>query len=100
MAATFALKAFFDGIGKTHVHLVSAVWMNALNVVLCILLIFGNVTLGIPKLGIAGAGLAGFIATYVGLFIMLGYAMRPEYRARFAPFTAQKLEAGWISRPG
>src|SRR5882724_2438476 len=27
MGATFALKAFFDGIGKTHVHLVSAVIM-------------------------------------------------------------------------
>src|SRR5262249_10935906 len=28
MATTFAFKAFFDGIGKTHVHLVSAVVMN------------------------------------------------------------------------
>src|SRR5262245_38597990 len=39
MAATFALKAFFDGIGKTHVHLVSAVAMNILNIVLCMILI-------------------------------------------------------------
>ena len=33
MATTFAFKAFFDGIGKTHVHLVSAMVMNVLNVV-------------------------------------------------------------------
>src|SRR4051812_31372172 len=35
MAATFAFKAFFDGLGKTRVHLVSAIVMNVLNVVLC-----------------------------------------------------------------
>jgi putative MATE family efflux protein len=84
MVTTFAFKAFFDGIGKTHVHLVSAVVMNALNVVLCMLLIFGNAALGIPKMGIAGAGLAGCIATYVGLAIMIGYALKREYRSRFS----------------
>jgi putative MATE family efflux protein len=78
MAVTFAFKAFFDGIGKTHVHLVSAVVMNVLNVVLCYALIFGN--LGAPRMGVAGAGLAGVISTYVGLAIMVGYALLPEYR--------------------
>lgn len=92
MVATFAFKAFFDGIGKTHIHLVSAVVMNALNIVLCLLLIFGNDALGIPKMGIAGAGLAGCIATYVGLFIMVGYALKPEYRARFTPFKKSQLD--------
>lgn len=94
MAATFALKAFFDGIGKTHVHLVSAVVMNAINIVLCLLFIFGNSALGIPKMGIAGAGVAGFVSTWVGLLIMVGYAMLPEYRKRFAPFRLKKLEKG------
>jgi Na+-driven multidrug efflux pump len=94
MATTFAFKAFFDGIGKTHVHLVSAIVMNALNVVLCWLLIFGNAALGLPKMGIAGAGVAGFISTYVGLFIMVGFALLPEYRGRFHPFSAKKLDAG------
>ncbi|EYF05430.1 MATE family efflux transporter [Chondromyces apiculatus] len=87
MAATFALKAFFDGLGKTHIHLVSAVVMNALNIVLCLLLIFGNATLGIPKYGIAGAGMAGFISTYVGLAIMIAYALLPEYRRLYRPFS-------------
>jgi multidrug resistance protein, MATE family len=96
MATTFAFKAFFDGIGKTHVHLVSAVVMNALNVVLCLLLIFGSGALGIPKMGIAGAGLAGFISTYVGLFIMVGYALLPDYRGLFHPFSAKKLDRGLI----
>jgi MATE family multidrug resistance protein len=78
MAVTFAFKAFFDGIGKTHVHLVSAVVMNVLNVALCYAFIFGN--FGAPRMGVEGAGLAGAISTYVGLFIMIGYALLPEYR--------------------
>lgn len=91
MATTFAFKAFFDGIGKTHVHLVSAVVMNALNIVLCVIFIFGNDTLGAPRMGIAGAGLAGFVSTYVGLAILVGYALHPNYRKRFHPFSAKKL---------
>jgi MATE family multidrug resistance protein len=94
MAVTFAFKAFFDGIGKTHIHLVSAVAMNVLNVVLCILLIFGTPSLGIPKMGIAGAGLAGVVSTYVGLGIMVGYALKREYRSKFDPFSRKKLDRG------
>jgi multidrug resistance protein, MATE family len=78
MAVTFAFKAFFDGIGKTHVHLVSAVVMNVLNVVLCYTFIFGN--FGAPRMGVAGAGLAAAVSTYVGLFIMIGYALLPSVR--------------------
>jgi len=91
MAMTFAFKAFFDGIGKTHVHLVSALVMNAINIGLCLILVFGNQTLGVAKMGIAGAGLAGVVSTYVGLAIMIGYAMKREYRERFAPFSLKKL---------
>ena len=78
MAVTFAFKAFFDGIGKTHVHLVSAVVMNVINVALCYAFIFGN--FGAPRMGVAGAGFAGAVSTYIGLFIMIGYASLPEYR--------------------
>lgn len=91
MAATFAFKAFFDGLGKTHVHLFSAVVMNALNIVLCLLLIFGNETLGLPKMGIAGAGIAGFVSTYVGLAIMIAFALHPYYRKQFHPFSFKNL---------
>jgi putative MATE family efflux protein len=78
MAVTFAFKAFFDGIGKTHVHLVSAVVMNVLNIVLCYTLIFGHG--GFPRMGVEGAGLAGAISTYVGLAIMIVYSLLPQYR--------------------
>src|SRR5262249_4929341 len=88
---TFAFKAFFDGIGRTQVHLVSAVIMNILNVVLCYALIFGH--FGAPRMGVAGAGLAAAISTYVGLFIMVGYALLPRYQG-FRLFDFRRFSKG------
>ncbi len=61
MAMTAAYKSFFDGIGKTHLHLWAAIMMNIFNAVLCWMLIFGN--LGAPKLGIEDADIAAAIAS-------------------------------------
>src|SRR6185503_10886277 len=61
MAVTFAFKAFFDGIGKTYVHLVSSIVMNAFNVLVGYALVFGN--LGAPRMGVASAGLAGTLSS-------------------------------------
>ena len=71
-----AIKAFFDGIGKTWVHLVSALVMNVLNIFFCWLLIFGE--MGAPRLGAEGAGVAGFIATWIGFGIMIVFAARHQ----------------------
>jgi putative MATE family efflux protein len=80
MSATMSIKAFFDGIGKTHVHLVAALVMNVFNVAMCWIFIFGH--LGAPAMGAPGAGLAAFIATWIGLAIMVMYAwlVRREYQ--------------------
>ncbi len=78
MAMTQAIKAFFDGVGKTHVHLVAAVVMNVFNVLFCWMFIFGH--LGAPRLGAPGAGVSGFIATWIGLGIMILYASRERHR--------------------
>jgi Na+-driven multidrug efflux pump len=76
-----AIKAFFDGVGRTHVHLVAAIVMNAFNVFFCWLFIFGH--LGAPRMGPEGAGLAAFLATWIGLAIMLLYAA--QLRGTFHP---------------
>jgi putative MATE family efflux protein len=80
MSGTMAIKAFFDGIGKTHVHLVAAVVMNIINIALCYVFVFGE--LGAPRMGMTGAGLAAFLATWIGTAIMLFYValVRREYR--------------------
>jgi len=88
MVTTFSFKSFFDGIGKTYVHMVSAIVMNALNVVLCLVLIFGR--FGMPRMGMTGAGLAGFISTWVGLFIVAGWALIPKFYRRFHPYNMRK----------
>ncbi len=88
MVVTFSFKSFFDGIGKTHVHLYSALIMNVINVVLCYLFIFGNA--GAPRMGMGGAGVAALLSTWVGLFIMVFWALRSKYRTKYMPFDFSK----------
>ncbi len=90
MAITFSFKAFFDGIGKTGVHMVAAVIMNVLNVLLCYTFIFGH--FGAPRMGAGGAGLAGFIATWIGLAVMIAWATLGRYRHGYGPFDLSKLD--------
>ena len=89
MAMTFAFKAFFDGLGRTRVHMVSAIVMNIANVVLCWVLIFGH--LGSPHMGPPGAGLAALLSTWIGLGIMILYGAKKEYRAAYAWMDRKKL---------
>lgn len=89
MAITMAIKGFFDGIGKTQLHFVASLVMNIANVIMCWAFIFGH--LGVPRMGAPGAGLAGFLSTWIGLFIMVGFAW--AYRKDYDP-----LRWGNISR--
>jgi multidrug resistance protein, MATE family len=96
MAMTFSFKAFFDGIGKTHVHMVSSVVMNVLNIVLCMIFIFGR--FGAPRMGVAGAGFAAFVSTWVGLLIMIGWALLPRYKRVHEPFALRRWSRELTSR--
>jgi putative MATE family efflux protein len=96
MVVTFSYKAFFDGIGKTHVHLVAALAMNVGNIGLNYLFIYGSPGLGIPKMGLQGAGLASMLATYLGLMIMFVASLRARYRERFVFYRLSHLSARTI----
>ena len=87
MAMTMAIKAFFDGIGKTWVHLVSALIMNAFNILFCWMFIFGH--FGAPRMGAQGAGIGAVTATWIGLAIMLFYGWTS--RAQFEPLRWSNL---------
>jgi MATE family, multidrug efflux pump len=81
MVTTMSVKSFFDGIGRTQVHMVSAVCMNVVNFVLAYGLIFG--AFGLPRMQVQGAGLAAMISSYFGLAMMVGAMLLPKNRARF-----------------
>ena len=81
MVTTASYKSFFDGIGKTYIHLVAAVTMNVANIFLAWCLIWGN--LGFPRLELAGAAWAAVGSTYIGLGIMIAYSLRPEWLRTF-----------------
>jgi putative MATE family efflux protein len=93
MAGTMALKAFFDGIGKTWVHLVSAVVMNVFNVLFCWMFIFGN--LGAPRMGAPGAGFAAFVSTWIGLAIMIFYATKEGPRFSILRWSSLSRKLTW-----
>jgi putative MATE family efflux protein len=93
MSMTMAVKAFFDGIGKTYVHLISAVVMNIFNVLFCWIFIFGK--LGAPRMGAPGAGFAAFVATWIGLGIMLFYAARERHRFTFLRWSNVSRSLTW-----
>ncbi|RMG21087.1 MAG: MATE family efflux transporter [Deltaproteobacteria bacterium] len=95
MVATAGVKAFFDGIGRTYVHMVAAITMNLINIFGNWVLIFGN--LGAPRLEVTGAAIASTVSTYIGLGIMLVWTFRREIRARFRPYRLRNLNlaVGW-----
>lgn len=96
MVVTFAYKAFFDGIGRTYVHLWAAGVMNVCNIGLNYLLIFGYEPLGIPRLEVAGAGYASVISTYMGTVIMVFASVGPKTLKRFAFYRLPNFDVGVI----
>jgi putative MATE family efflux protein len=84
MVVTAAYKAFYDGTGRTYVHFYAAVFMNVVNVILCWMLIFGEG--GAPHMGVAGAGLAAAISSWVGLLAMILFSLRPVDRSKYEPY--------------
>jgi len=78
---TTALSAFFTGRGKTKVPMAVNMAGNALCVLLSWLLIFGAGPL--PRLGIAGAGLAAVAGQLLMLGLYLGIIFNKANRRRY-----------------
>ena len=67
LAIAFTLSSFFRGLGDTRTPLYATLVANLVNAVLDYGLIFGK--LGMPELGVEGAG----IATAIGQWLFAGY---------------------------
>jgi multidrug resistance protein, MATE family len=79
MVTTMSYKGFFDGIGMTRVHMYAALIMNAANICLNYIFIFGMGP--IPAYYVTGAAIASLISTYIGLLVMAIWSMRRKYRS-------------------
>lgn len=90
MVLTASLKSFYDGIGRTYVHMVVAIAMNIINLALCWVFVFGN--LGAPALGVNGAGWAAVISGGVGALMLIAYTQNGGDRLRFRAFTVKNLD--------
>lgn len=78
----FALYAFFRGIGDSRTPLIAAISGVLVNAVLAYPMIFGQA--GFPALGVAGAGLAQSLGSYVIAGVLLFAFLRRGVRERFA----------------
>jgi Na+-driven multidrug efflux pump len=81
MVTTISYKGFFDGIGKTHVHMVASIIMNVINAFLNVVLIFGY--LGFPRMEVVGAAYGSLISTYVGLAIMIIWSFKGDLLKKY-----------------
>jgi multidrug resistance protein, MATE family len=77
----FALYAFFRGIGDSRTPLIAAIAGVSVNFVAAYLMIFGH--FGVPQLGIAGAGLAQSLGSYVIAGVLLVAFLRRSVRERY-----------------
>jgi putative MATE family efflux protein len=68
------MGGFFRIIGQPNIPMKVSLFVNILNVLLDLFLVFGWV--GLPKLGIVGAGLGTFIARSSGLFLLIYFLQR------------------------
>ncbi len=74
-------RAFYIGIARTRVLTINALVMAGVNVVFDYGLIFGN--LGMPEMGIAGAGIASVIAEFSSTLFFLLHTRRTVDLAKY-----------------
>src|SRR5207248_5946138 len=77
-----AVNGFFSGRGQTWTVLGIEAVGTTVNLLLALVLIFGQ--LGFPELGIAGAGWATVAGTWTSALVALGLFLRRRYREQFA----------------
>ncbi|MDZ7784932.1 MAG: MATE family efflux transporter [Halioglobus sp.] len=76
-----ALASYFAGIGRTSVVMIADLLGTALNIPLSWALVFGK--LGLPALGIAGAGLGTIIASIFAIAVLLLFYLLRTHRMQF-----------------
>jgi putative MATE family efflux protein len=90
------LAAFYISIGRTYIIIYSAAFMLIVNIIFNYNLVFGK--FGFPKMGIAGSGLASFIATASACVLNFIYLWKSKFKHQYYLFRFKKLQWSVVSR--
>lgn len=100
---TMALRNFLATLGKTFIPFILVIIITLLNIGLNWVLIFGHI--GLPALGLMGAGIASSVACAAGFFLFVLYIKMDEHASRFDVFSRlhvpdwerfkEMLQLGW-----
>jgi multidrug resistance protein, MATE family len=82
VAAGAAVTTFFRGLGNTRIPMLATIASVLVQAVTAYALIFGE--LGMPTMGVSGAGTAFTIAEYAYAAILFGFLLAPRTRSHFA----------------
>jgi MATE family multidrug resistance protein len=94
--AKTCLASYFAGIGRTRVVMICDVFGLVINVPLSYVMVFGK--LGVPELGIVGAGISTVIATVLAFLLFVAFYLHKEHREKFAVLQSFKLETRILRR--
>jgi MATE family multidrug resistance protein len=98
MLVMAAVNGFFSGRGHTWTVLGIEAFGTAVNVALALLLVFGRPGLGIPEMGIAGAGWATVAGSCASALLAVGLLLRRRYRVEFATASGWRPERELFAR--
>jgi len=88
--AGVAIVALYTGVARTWFIVLDTLVLAVVNIVLNYGLIFGN--LGLPAMGIAGAGLASSIAEGIAFFVFFVYILFDKKARLYGLFQLPKLD--------
>ena len=79
--AKTCISSYFAGIGRTRVVMICDLFGLFINIPLCYVMVFGK--LGIPALGIVGAGVSTVISTVLALALFIAFYLARQHRRTF-----------------
>ena len=94
--AKICLSSYFAGIARTHVVMICDVFGLVINVPLSYVMVFGK--LGLPALGIVGAGISTIVATILGFLAFVSFYLAREHREKFCVMESFHLDWGILRR--
>lgn len=83
-------RGFFFGINQTKIFMISGILTNLFNVIFNYIFIYG--LFGLPRMGLAGAGLGSTLATFSDVVFYLIIILLPSYRNKFQNFRFFRID--------